>query len=104
MSDQCLCNINADCVSGRCEGFRPPICEAKLGLGASCNEDSDCISGDCSWKFECTDSSLLPSGEKSGIIIISTIMGLIVVGCLILHCWRSHRRRGYEEIPGQMTV
>lgn len=53
IDNECGCSVNSDCKSGRCEGWAPPICEARLGDGATCNEDSDCLSNDCSWSFRC---------------------------------------------------
>ena len=57
MDDDCACVFNSDCRSGRCEGIKPRICEARLGIGSYCNEDSDCISGHCSWRFQCQEPS-----------------------------------------------
>lgn len=57
MDDDCACIFNGDCRSGRCEGLKPRICEAQLGLGAYCNENDDCLSGHCSWKFRCEETS-----------------------------------------------
>ena len=54
MDDQCACNFDSDCRSGRCEGVVKSRCKAKLPLGARCNESSDCASGRCSWKFKCS--------------------------------------------------
>jgi len=67
MDDDCACVFNADCLSGRCEGINPRICEAQLGLDAYCNEGSDCVSGFCSWKFRCEKkpASSWWSGSKS---------------------------------------
>jgi len=140
MGDECQCNINPDCVSGRCEGYNPPICEAKLGHGAKCNEKSDCMSGKCSWRFRCVgdehrfngevsaetieqpvevksksisldldsedigpDETEETKDEKSGIIIIAVIVGVLLIFCLILN-WYWNKRRGYEEIPTSLNV
>ena len=110
MGDQCSCNINSECVSGRCEGLNPPICEAKLANGASCNERSDCASGHCSWDFTCTDEATVTeelatkAKETSGIITIAAILvGVIVLCCVIQRCFWN-RRPGYEEIPSQINV
>lgn len=54
MDNECNCYLDSDCVSGRCEGLAPPVCEAVLSDGSSCNEDSDCASQHCSWRFHCT--------------------------------------------------
>jgi len=124
MGDHCQCNVNADCVSNRCEGFNPPICEAKLAVGAACNEGSDCISEKCSWGFQCSDSdndaddtrqqeypTLAARGEqsnhtseKSGIVTIAMIVGVVVLGYFLLNYWFNRRRREYEEIPTNLTV
>lgn len=56
MDDDCVCIFNSDCRSGRCEGLKPRICEAKLADGAYCNESQDCLSNYCSWKFRCEKS------------------------------------------------
>lgn len=55
VDNQCDCFHNADCDSGRCEGFTNAICEARLAGGSYCNEHSDCLSDRCTWRFKCTE-------------------------------------------------
>jgi hypothetical protein len=113
MDDLCSCIRDADCDSGRCEGVAPPICEAKLGLGASCNEASDCQSKYCSWSFVCAmpaaSAIMLPfdvdettsevvSEEKNvrPISVFLIVLGFLlycvgrILGCQLLH--RGERR------------
>ena len=48
MANDCYCDLDSHCQSGRCEGSWPPYqCHSKLGDGSGCDENSDCTSGLC---------------------------------------------------------
>lgn len=110
MADQCACNLDSDCLSGRCEGVKPPICEPKLGLGATCNEPSDCVTGHCSWDFTCiselTSTEQLAEEAKTpkGLIICGIILGCIVVIACIYRAFFWRRRGDYDEIPSRLNI
>lgn len=119
LDNECECNINSDCQSGRCEGWSPPICEARLAEGAYCNEDSDCLSNDCSWRFRCRGgiASTVRSASRSIVApatletedtdssrhmgVLVAVAALLIVGILLVITWQTGRRRGYEEIPAR---
>lgn len=117
MDDKCTCVRNSDCSSGRCEGIAPPVCEARLGEGATCNEDSDCLSLECNWSFKCSAGSAVPitssseNGDRSAppsnygkvntsTIIILCVIGVAVVGCAARSLYKKSwaRRHGYDTI------
>jgi hypothetical protein len=128
MDNDCLCFFNSECHSGRCEGVRPSVCEAKLGEGAYCSESSDCQSNQCTWSFHCAASSTLPSvtmavagsetiatndsgllGEFPNFILPSAFfMACVLVSLGVGKVYRDFkargRRAGYEQIPAPVSI
>ena len=132
MDNDCLCFFNSECHSGRCEGVRPSVCEAKLGEGSYCSESSDCISNQCTWSFHCAAS---PPTSPSLIDVTMEIAGMTttldnessythqefaflhpmrnfilcffvaVIGGMVYR-WSivSRRRSGYDQVPVSLTV
>ena len=101
MDNNCICLDGSDCDSGRCEGITNPICEAKLGLGATCNEHSDCQSNYCGWSFVCE----MPVDEKSKVgPFVWVLVGVVALAGLWL-TWKFYQQRhdGYEEL-GSTTM
>ena len=114
MDDQCRCKWDSDCQSHRCELFSTGMCEARLAVGNYCNEDSDCKSDYCSWKFRCEDATRAMAMENVQEEDMNdkqhskvAIAGIVVFGALVLYLaarqYNKHRK-GYEEIPTEMTV
>jgi hypothetical protein len=128
MDNDCLCFFNSECHSGRCEGVRPSVCEAKLGEGAYCSESSDCLSDQCTWSFHCaasqtTQSALADIAGSTTIWnndetvvhgvakllhrarVVSLCFLLAAFGCVVYR-WSNSRkqRRGYDQIPIETTV
>jgi Lipase (class 3) len=128
MDNDCLCFFNSDCHSGRCEGVRPSVCEAKLGEGAYCSESSDCESNQCSWSFRCSGSRATPSAiadisDSATLISIDPIRAHVAssflyssricllvflvafVGALLYRFSTSrNQRQGYDSIPTTSSV
>ena len=124
MDNDCLCFFNSECHSGRCEGVRPSVCEAKLGEGSYCSESSDCISNQCTWSFHCAASPTSPnvivmeitgSGNSGysyqGVAFSHSVRGsllcfiVVVIGGMTYH-WSNirGRRNGYDRIPPSIEV
>ena len=130
MDDDCLCFFNSECHSGRCEGVRPSVCEAKLGEGSYCSESSDCLSNQCTWSFHCAAAS--PTSPK---VVTMEISGsgaelsnnswysqpfvaflhptrgfalcffVVMVGSIDYRwSYMRSRRHGYEQVPVSLTV
>uniref|UniRef100_A0A7S1YYV1 Fungal lipase-type domain-containing protein n=1 Tax=Trieres chinensis TaxID=1514140 RepID=A0A7S1YYV1_TRICV len=111
MDDKCVCRVNSDCESGRCEGLTPPTCEAQLGAGARCNEDSDCRSKECTWLFRCAEPKIFgtmsASTESNTKRIDSSKMkgGIVLIGVVVIagaaqagyKIWRG-KRAEYEAV------
>jgi hypothetical protein len=121
MDNDCLCFFNSECHSGRCEGVRRSVCEAKLGEGSYCSESSDCLSNQCTWSFHCAASPTAPSelemeiagSERLGYSQVSTelhpIRGFILCFLLVggmTYRWSKmrSRRNGYDRIPLSSAV
>lgn len=114
MDDQCICKWDSDCHSHRCELFSTGMCEAQLAVGAYCNEDSDCKGNYCSWKFRCEDTTRAIAMEtveeqdtKNKKNWKGLIVGFVVISTVIFYFaarqYNKHRK-GYEEIPTEMSV
>ena len=124
MDNDCLCFFNSECHSGRCEGVRPSVCEAKLAEGSYCSESSDCLSNQCTWSFHCAASPTSPNvvemeiagSENSGFshlfsaffypvrrfvvcFFVATVGGLA-------YRWSKmrSRRNGYDRIPVSLNL
>ena len=129
MDNDCLCFFNAECHSGRCEGVRPSVCEAKLGEGSYCSESSDCVSNQCTWSFHCAAAPTSPNvaameiSDAGAMLIdearydhqVSSFLRsmrnyilcffVTMVGGMVYR-WSSMRRlrNGYDQIPVSVTV
>ena len=102
MDDKCNCNMESDCLSGRCEGIIPRLCEAQLGVGCTCNENSDCKSDIC-LGFRCEGvegehggGRKVISNIKVGIYVVGVIVA-IVGGWVVYRQW-LYKRSEYESI------
>ena len=129
MDNDCLCFFNSECHSGRCEGVRPSVCEAKLGEGSYCSESSDCVSNQCTWSFHCAAAHTSPNVVTmeiagSGTTLIDEpgysqqvskflrpvrnfslcFFVAMVAGMLFRWSNMRSRRGGYDQIPVSITV
>jgi hypothetical protein len=99
MDNQCICRTGGDCDSGRCEGYSHPVCEARLGNGASCNENSDCKSNYCSWAYTCEAAS---RNNKTLNILIWIAIGVAASGLVYsVYSCCCKKRSEYTQIPSE---
>jgi hypothetical protein len=93
MDNQCRCDENDSCDSGRCEGVFDKKCKPRMSVGSTCNEHSDCITEYCSWEYVC--QLVREDTQKVG-TLVWVLIGLVVCSGLFMTWKYFHQPRdGY---------